>query len=66
MWKVTKAEVSTRGLLRVEGVNLETTDPLYRSFIWETNKYGVRDGRYDFSDCVFAPGARELLERMMR
>jgi ABC-type proline/glycine betaine transport system ATPase subunit len=55
------AQPSQRGGLHVQGINHEATNELDRRFSWEINQYGLRDSRYDFSGCAFAPGARDRL-----
>lgn len=65
-WEILQATCSDRGGLHVQGINHETTDPLFVSFSWEINQFGIDDPRYDFSNCCFKIGAKERLEALRR
>lgn len=66
-WEVLKAIPSSRnGGLHVRGINHETQDPLWREFAWEIGPESIKDLRYDFSGCEFAPGAIERLALIRR
>jgi len=65
-WQVLKASVSARnGGLYVEGINHESTDPLFRTFCWHIGKDSLKDTRFDFSSCQFASGALTVAARLL-
>lgn len=65
-WQVLRASVSERNCgLYVEGINHETTDPMFRTFFWHVGKDSLKDTRFDFSGCEFAPGALTVAARLL-
>jgi hypothetical protein len=65
-WEVTKASVSQRnGGLYVQGINHETTDPLFKTFGWHIQYESLKDGRFDFSGCMFEGNAQEVHQRLL-
>lgn len=61
-WEVLTATLSSfNGYIYVTGNNHESADP---EFGWHINPDGLRDGRFDFSACVFEEGAQARLEAM--
>lgn len=53
------------GLLIV-GVNNCTTVEIDREFRWNIGHYSVNDERYDWSNTVWAPGAKERFEQLQK
>jgi len=62
-WEVLTARCSdSNGGLQIEGVNHD--DDGRREFCWTISYYSVVNLCYDWSGCVFGPGAAERLEQL--
>ncbi len=64
-WIVKTANVSNAtGGLSITGINLSASIEIDREFRWNVGYHAIDSARYDWSGCVFGPGAQDKLDAL--
>lgn len=66
-WIVETAEFTMQGDgLRAIGINNSTTNELDRNFRWLLSKQSCINDRFDFTNTVWGPGAKERFDQLVK